>query len=399
MAFLGLLSLIVFVSHGRRLGARRSGVRRSWSSRVENARIGLRWYPALGIVGWFAAGALAWLLGGYGILDPGEIGRWLSLSAFAIVPCALEDLGERELDRLATGFIAALFIATVFSLLTVSVNVRPGEWWVRGASSGFHQGRMPGAWDKTVAGGFYFHRLIYAHVLVIGICALLARQVTVSMRFWRRSAELAMLACLSVGLFLTYARAALVGVFVAALVLALLIPGRARWGLFALGLIAAVSVAAIPSVRARVLSGLAAQASTERSLIWSQAVRIASEHPMGIGLGNYPRVVSEYYDVSQASFPTRTYGHNMWLTTWAETGPLGVVSFFGGMLWVAWCALGERRRPIAAMLIAMVVCLLTIGLTHDTFYHPPVAMSWSAVLAYLSFRLQRTMELKMERAE
>lgn len=371
LGFLALLTLLLVL-------------RRRWPSVEGVARL-----PVMGLGGWLAAGLLAWLVGGYGPVDPGEIGRWFSFSALLVVPLTMRDMDEKTLDRIGTVYLVALAIATVFALGTVAVNVRPGEWLVRGASAGLHQGRMPYDADKTVAGGFYFHRLMYAHVVVIGVCVLLARQATVRLPPLWRAVELALLTAFVFGLFLTYARAALFAVIAAGGLLALTARGRSRVALLALGLLAVTAALAIPTVRERVASGLAAQASTERALIWAQAVRISADHPMGVGLGNYSRVVSAYYDLAQASFPTRTYGHNLWLTTWAETGPLGVVCFIGGFGALGWAGLRRRRDPFGASAMALVACVLTIGLTHDVFFHPPVAMSWAGVLGYMAARMER----------
>ncbi|MEM6531519.1 MAG: O-antigen ligase family protein [Myxococcota bacterium] len=347
------------------------------------------WVPALGVAGWLGCGAVAWALGGYGVLDAGEIGRWLSFSALAIVPLTMNGIDDETLDRIAFVYVAALAIATVFALATVAINVRPGEWLVRGASAGLHQGRMPYDASRTVAGGFYFHRLMYAHVVVIGISVLLARQVTVSLPPLRRIFELTVLVAFFLGLFLTYARAALFAAAAAGAILAITARGRSRYALIGVGVVGIGIALAIPSVRSRVASGLAAQASTERSLIWAQAVRVSADHPLGIGLGNYSRVVSEYYDTAQASFPTRTYGHNIWLTTWAESGPLGVACFVGGFALLGWFGFLRRGDPFGASALALVTCIFMIGLTHDMFFHPPVAMSWAGVLGYLAARLER----------
>ncbi|MEO0811586.1 MAG: O-antigen ligase family protein [Myxococcota bacterium] len=344
-------------------------------------------YPALGIGIWLGAGVLAWVLGGYGVMDIGEIGRWMSFSALVVVPLSVQRLPPRWLDRIGQAYFATLLLAVVFALGTVALNARPGEWLVRGASNGIHQGRRPFDSSRTVAGGFYFHRLKFAHVACLGAIAMVARQLALPLKPGRRALEGAALVATLVALLLTYVRADVLGLATGMFVMGLFAGRRSQFALVALALLSVIGIAAVPSVSERVASIFAAQASSERALIWSQAVRIIADHPMGVGLGNYSSVVSAYYDTVDPAFPTRTYGHNLWLTQWAETGPLGVMGFLGGFIAVAYRARFRLPDPHALCLIGGTACFLTIGLTHDVFYDPPVALSYTTVLAFCAARL------------
>ncbi len=343
-------------------------------------------YPALGVAIWLLAGIAAWGFGGYGIMDFGELGRWISFGALVVVPLTVHKLDPEWLDRIATAYLVALLAAVVFSLVTVSADTRPGEWLVRGGSNGIHQGRMPFDSTRTVAGGFYFHRLKFAHVASLGLMVLMTRQLTVPMGWLRRTGEVLAILATSVAFFLTYVRADVLGVAAGMVVLAVFTGRRSRWALGATGLIALILIAAVPSLNARVGSIFAAQASGERALIWSQAIRIIADHPLGIGLGNYSKVVSAYYDTVDPTFPTRTYGHNLWLTNWAEGGPLGVFGLLGGYIALAFRARTKLPDAYALCLLAATACFLTIGLTHDVFYDPPVALSYACVIGYCAGR-------------
>ncbi|MEM6731329.1 MAG: O-antigen ligase family protein, partial [Myxococcota bacterium] len=320
-------------------------------------------------------------------LDPGELGRWMSFSALVIVPLSLSGVNEEWRDRIGAAYCITVVAASVFALCTVALNARPGEWLVRGASNGIAQGRMPYDTSKTVAGGFYFHRLKFAHVATIGALMLLVRQLTVALSLRRRLLEGVGLLCIIAALFLTYVRADILGLAVGVFALGLFASRRSRMALAALAVVAIVVGASIPTVRERIGTMFVAQTSSERSLIWAQAVRIIADHPFGAGIGNYSKIVGAYYDLEDATFPTRTYGHNLWLTTWAETGPLGVMGLLGGFIVLAWRARERLPSAYALALISTIACLLTIGMTHDIFYDPPVSLSASSVIGYCATRL------------
>lgn len=342
--------------------------------------------PAIGIALWASSGAVAWLIGGYGVLDFGEVGRWMSFGALALVPLSMARLERAHLERIATAYLVTLVVASLFALATVALNARPGEWLVRGASNGIHQGRMPFDASQTVAGGFYFHRLKFAHVSALGVLLLTVRQLAVPMSGVRRGVEGAALGVVTVAFFLTYVRASVLGVGAGLFVLALFAGSRSRKLLIAGAVLAGIAVAAVPTLSERIATIFAAQASGERALIWSQAIRVIADHPFGVGLGNYPTVAGLYYDLVDATFPTRTYAHSLWLTAWAETGPLGVVGFIGGFATLGWWARRYAPDPHALAAMAAIACFFTTGLAHDVFYDPPVALTYASVIAFLARR-------------
>lgn len=344
------------------------------------------WAPVFGVVIWLVAGACAWGLGGYGLLDPGEVGRWCTLLTLAVVTLSLRHVDDRDCERIATIYLAVLVLASLFALATVVGNARPGEWLVRGASNGIDQGRMPFDAAQTVAGGFYFHRLKFAHVAAIGVLVLTVRQLVVEMTWRRRFLEVLALVTVTTAFFLTYVRASVLGVVGGLAVVGFLAGARSRALLGGGALVVAGAAALTPTLRERMATLLASQATDERSLIWSQAIRIISDHPFGVGMGNYPTVVGNYYDLVDATFPTRTYAHSLWLTAWAETGPLGLCGFIGGFAALAWWAKEGRVEVHALSIVAIVVSFMVTGLAHDVFYDPPVALSYAGVLGFLAVR-------------
>ena len=256
------------------------------------------------------------------------------------------------------------------------------------------QTRVPGTTDQMVAGGFYFHRLKLAHVLLLGIGLLLARQMFGDPPARRRAMELGLLAIFGVALLLTFTRGALLGVTAATCACALLASRRWRFAAVS-GLIAVALVTlAVPSLRARAMSIGSADAAGERALLWSQAVEIVADRHYGVGLGAYPSAVREHYEAVPvgAYVPPHHYAHNLVLSAWAETGPLGLAAYV--WIWMSLllaCATTLLRAPpedqlpriAAAAGLFAVVGLWTVGLTHDVLYHKPVALTFAALVGGL----------------
>lgn len=331
---------------------------------------------------WLVSGLVAVALCGQW-LKPGELGRWLPLAAIPLIVVSARMLPRVWLERAAWAFVCSLAAAAAFGLCQYYFNVRPGEALTRVDISIASQARVPGAFARSAASGFYFHRLKLAHVLLVGIGGLLAHQLFGAPRWPQRLLSAAGLFLFTAALFLTFARGAFLGAAVASTALLALAPWRWR---LATCLTAALAVAlawSFPAVRERVVSSAGSEASAIRALIWSQGVRIIADAPLGAGLGNYSRLVGGYYDTVEPSFVTRTYPHNIVLAAWAETGPAGLL----GYVW-AWLALGvacvarlRAQRPgwvavLAGAGLFGTVALWTVGITHDVLYHNAVALAY-----------------------
>lgn len=347
------------------------------------------------LFGFVLAGLGALYLGGYGWLRPQELGRW---SPFLLLPIGLSAscfCSKRMLEHAAYAFMLSLVAAAIFGMGCYALDVRPGEGLLRTEYLTASQGLVPGS-VRSVAGGFYFHRLKMAHVLLIGIGVFLSRLLCLNMTWLRRAVEsLAAMLCVSC-LFLTFTRAAFLGVAAATLGILLATARRFAWRLLAAMSLFLGCLALFPQVSARLLSIGHAEASSIRGLIWSQAVRIIVDHPWGVGLGNYPQIVGGYYDLVDPNFPTRTYAHSMLLSVWAETGPIGLLAY-GGMwwLWVRTCfrhaRFSEDRSVRAAGCAGVFACLAlwTVGLTHDVLFHNIVSWAYVATLTWTLAYLQR----------
>jgi O-antigen ligase len=343
---------------------------------------------------WLAAGAVAIVVGGEGWLKPGELGRWLPLLAIPAVGLTAPMVPARYLRHAVVAFVALLAVSCLFGLVQYGFNVRPGESLSRRASGVASQARVPGHWDRTVAGGFYFHRLKMAHVLLIGLAVIVGRQLYAAMSRRQRLVELAVLALFLTTFFLTFARGAILAL-AAGVALLLVFAGR-RLVLATLPVlvVGAALAFAVPSIRHRIESIGSQDASSVRALIWSQAVRIVADHPLGVGIGNYTPVVDRYYETSSPAFGVRTYPHSLWLAAWAETGPVGLAGYLAAwLLFVGACARVLVRRgpaaPAAAAGLFGVGATLVVGLTHDVLFHNSVALAVAGLVGVVAAYMVR----------
>ncbi len=337
---------------------------------------------------WLACGLLAVGLSGHGWLRPAELGRWPPLLAIFVVVASAPLVGDAWLKRAAFAFTVMLAVASGFALIQYGFNVRPGEFLTRSTTVA-GQALVPGE-SRTVAGGFYFHRLKMGHVLLVGLAIACARLFFGGLPRRRWIAEAALGAVFAVTLLLTFTRGAVLGGAIAGVACLPFLRGRLRVVAVCV-LVAGVVVAfAMPGVRARMLSAGSEEASATRGLVWSQGVRIIADHPLGVGLGNYSAIVGRYYDAVRPEFTVRTYPHSMVLAAWAETGPVGLFAYFWawsafavacGRLLSSKAAESQNVRRIAAGCgLFAITALGVVGLTHDLLYHNSVALAFAGAI-------------------
>lgn len=80
--------------------------------------------------------------------------------------------------------------------------------------------------------------------------------------------------------------------------------------------------------------------ATGRILAWKAAISMASDHPLGIGQGNFHRYVGDY----QPDIPGKDT-HNTYLRALAELGVPGLL-LIGAMVWNAFRILREQKKRI-----------------------------------------------------
>ena len=340
--------------------------------------------PWLGAMGaYLACGLWANLQSPYGVLRAAEWGRQAPLLLCILVPLSATCLPRRSMHQAAWCFAMALGGAAVLGIGQYIWDVRPLEFLSRAEFGMASQSLVPGG-PRSVAGGFYFHRLKLAHVLVIGVLGAL----TYALRGARPQVGLLGLLVGCAALVLTFARGAWLALAVGAALMALRRPSRRHLtGLVAAAAALVLLVLLAPAFRGRLLSAFDADSSGTRALIWDQAAQIITDHPQGVGLGNYPSVVRAYYDALPPHDAPRTYAHSLFLSAWAEAGAPGLLAFVAahaavlGGLW-------RRARPqsvagdVAWWSLGCMAAYLCLGLTHDVLYHPVVAGALWAALAW-----------------
>ncbi len=350
----------------------------------------------LGLLVWLAAGLLALVLSSQPWHKPSELGLWSPFLVIPLLVLSAPILDAKWFNRAALAFVALLAVASAYGILQFLLDARPGEDLFRFDKSRTGQIAIPGGQGGTVAGGFFFHRLKMAHVLLPGIGVLIARQLFAELRPRRRLVECALLALTGTAFLLTFTRGALVALGAAVAACVPFVSKRTRWVSAVVILIAIGVAASAPRIRERAVSMASSEAMRVRGFIWESGMMVVADHPLGAGLGNYPRVVPRYYDMSDPHFDVLTYPHSVVLAALAETGPIGAIAY----IW-AWAALAtaclatlRRRAPrglrtVAAAGLFGVVAFWAVGLTHDVLFHKPVSLAFSGMVGWVLATLDR----------
>jgi O-antigen ligase len=242
---------------------------------------------------------------------------------------------------------------------------------------------------RFAAGGFFFHRLRFAHgaVALLGPALAAGLQATRARRR-RLGIWLALLCALAV--YLAFARAALgAAVLLCAAGAVALSRGWARRAGLAGLVVLLAAVALAPGWRLRLSAASDNLFDGERAQARAAGWDLVRRHPfLGVGFGNYHAAAEAH--AAETGLPAQLArdAHAVWLTTWAETGLLGL------LLWLAWQgllarALWKRARagawPAAGGLLAW-VGFQALGLVHHLPFHSSVhltfALVWGVGLAY-----------------
>ncbi|MBN1209352.1 MAG: O-antigen ligase family protein [Myxococcaceae bacterium] len=235
---------------------------------------------------------------------------------------------------------------------------------------------------RYAAGGFLFHRLRFSHGAIASLgpaLAVLAR----GRGLWRRALAGAVVCALLLVPFTAFARAAmLTGLGLCVLALLLLSRGTLR----KLGLAVAggllVLVVLTPAWRARMGRAAENLFGGERSQAMSVGWRLVKEHPLlGVGYGNHKPAALATQAETGITDLLATDAHNLWLTTWAETGLVGLALLATVHLLLA-RALVRRHR--AGSLAATGALLSFMGfhllsLVHYLPFHTSVHLSFAFI--------------------
>jgi hypothetical protein len=235
---------------------------------------------------------------------------------------------------------------------------------------------------RYAAGGFLFHRLRFSHgaIAILGpALAVLARAKVPG----RRVLAGVVVGALLLAPYAAFARAALLtGFAVCVLALLLLSRGTPRKVGLAAAAVLAILVAVTPAWRERLGKAAENLFGGERTLAMSVGWRLVREHPLlGVGFGNHKPAALAAQAETGITDLLATDAHNLWLTTWAETGLVGLGLLAAVHLLLA-RALVRRHR---AGSIAATGALLSFGgfhllaLVHYLPFHTSVHLSFAFI--------------------
>jgi O-Antigen ligase len=211
---------------------------------------------------------------------------------------------------------------------------------------------------------------------------------------------------------LTFSRGAAVGF---ALVVAIMVLLRyiKLWQLFLVGLLAVSMLIAVPAYADRLttlsaivdtVTGNDAGSQADNSILSRAtenlaALNVFSDHPIvGVGPGQFPQYYRQYADVIAISVKAEDrQAHNLYLSTAAETGILGLICFVMVLLVTLWQLAKARRRwigrrtDLANLVTAFSLSVVTY-MTTGIFLHLSYAryfwliMALAGAAAYIALR-------------
>jgi hypothetical protein len=300
-------------------------------------------------------------------LAPGAAGAALSLGAPLGLLAAV----------MAFGWVAS----TAVALFQHFVRWPFGQpWWSGSPVERVQEAFGDGGGVRYAAGGLLFHRLRFAH----GAVAMLGPALSVALRgaqAWRRWG-IGLVACLLGAAYLAFARAALLAALaMGVLGTVWLFRGRALLA-GALVLAMATAVVASPGWRARLVDAPSNLSNGERHRAMAAGLRMIAQHPLlGVGFGNHkPSALADARETGVSEFLAND-SHDLWITTWAETGLLGVALTAAYHVSIAWALLRRSREGswMAAGAILSWVGFQLLGLVHYLPYHTGVYLSFGLV--------------------
>ncbi len=364
--------------------------------------------------GWAAAALVGWqLLSPAVAIVTADMTGWPPGSRYGQ---ALEPLAPIVLALLAT---AGIRWQVVYAVL--------GAGWALGVALGLYQHlfywpfELPAFFKVNVdrvrerfstedparyaAGGFMFHRLRFAHAGIALLGPALAFVAGPFRAKWRTLGA-ALAALVLVGVYASFARAALgTALVVFAVASVLLLRGRLRsWGLAA-AVCLLLAIVSSAGWRNRIAGASQNLFSGERALAMEAGSRVWKAHPvLGVGFGNHKRAaLAERHETGITDLLAND-SHNLWLTTLAETGVVGLLlmlAFHGLLLRSLWSRFRSGSWIAAGALLAF-VGFHVLSVVHYLPFHTSVALSfyfvWGAGLAASGTTAQSAITLGVLRA-
>ncbi|MCP3101364.1 O-antigen ligase family protein [Myxococcus sp. K15C18031901] len=246
--------------------------------------------------------------------------------------------------------------------------------------SRLHENFGTEASPRYAAGGIFFHRLRFAHGAIAALgpaLAILGGSEVARRRLLAGAVVLGML----MSIYNAYARAALgAALLVSVVALLLLVHGTLRKvGLVLIALLVVV-VLSSSAWRARMGKALGNIYGGERELAMSVGWSLVREHPwVGVGFGNHKSAALANQAQSGITELLATDSHNLWLTTWAETGLVGLVLLLAVHVLLGWALVRRHRAGSLAATGALLsfVGFHILALVHYLPFHTSVHLSFA----------------------
>ncbi len=314
--------------------------------------------PALGAIGWAAAGLVGWsAISTLWAIDGHKAGIEM---LFFYLPFAFLLTRIATLPMSPAGLRAAVgvqtLLAVVFSAVALWQEATRHVFWNPTVIIGDEFGRFFRVnslfWDSSVFGRF----MAVSIVLLAGIC------IHRGVRPWL----LAAIGLFLVALYFSYSQSAELALAAGAVVL-----GTALWPrrlTIALGAVTAVGAVAAIGV---VLHANANKLSSDRVHLWRLGERVVRAHPLiGAGIGSFARAA-----VAGTAHPfavTYTQSHTTVLTELAELGPLGLALYLALLVVTIRRALRtDADRGPRLILLALFCLLITSSVFYNDFFEDP----------------------------
>ena len=239
-------------------------------------------------------------------------------------------------------------------------------------------GRATSVFPSATALGIYLGK-----ALPLGI--VLAVFLPATWRFWKIACAL-LSVLISMGLIVSFARGAWIGVFVALAVVALI--ARNRWLLAGLGAAVIAGLTALPFVNVTRITSMfdfntEDNTGVARAKIWSAALKIIGDHPFtGIGQDQF-LYQDPKYGVPQLRFFTTSHPHNLALDFWLRLGLPGLLwllvalAYFFRQTYILWTHLrGTAAGALVLGLMASMIDLAVHGLLDMAYFTMDSALTF-----------------------
>lgn len=353
---------------------------------------------------WFAGATGGLVLLGTGLVQgrlelPSRAALWWSLFIFwsgASVVWALDP--QLVLQRLptASGLLA-------FYLITVSFRMTRKEFYsvlgfamvggIAGASYAalqfFHGGGVPlirASIGRTNPNEFALSLLL---PLSIAIGAFLSLHNRIP-----RTAILAAIGVIGIGILISMSRGALIAVGV--LILTYIRKFRMNWRMSIALLVLLSLLLAVPNLFFERIEGTVADRGAGRFDIWQAGFEAAKNHSIvGVGLDNFPLAFDRYAKYETVFRGYRRAPHNIYLGTLTELGIIGFLLFLASvrseLQAIEKLKVAAKRVPMVVACEGACFSILIVGLSKDILWDKVFWFSW--ILLASAARIQSAEEV------